>query len=217
MVYDVDANEIEQITKNVHNAKTQIYIPCLKTYKDFLVEKNEFSDSAEVFFEYSAVHKSKGIELKQRKDPVRVFRTYPIQNVLHDAAVDDWQQNKSEALSRTVHLIFAGTEPPLFPSIMSPQLSIFEKALVLKEECKDTVEITLISNDERIEEIKDMAEKESKKEFSDSDFKIINTNDWLMDMFFKKQDAEVTNIFVTLLRYKGKMKIGEQEFIVKES
>ncbi|MBI2655270.1 hypothetical protein HYX06_02490 [Candidatus Woesearchaeota archaeon] len=214
MVYDVDSNEIEQITKNVHKAKTQIFIPCLKTFEDFLVNKNEFSDSAEVFFEYSALHKSKGVELKQRKDPVRVFRTYPIQNVLHESAIEDWETNKSVALSRTVHLVFAGTEPPLFPSIMPPQLSVFEKALVLKEECGETAEVTIISNDERIDSIKDKAEKESKREFTEQDFKITNTNDWLMGVYNKK-DPEVMSIFFSLLELKKQMKVGKVLFTMK--
>ncbi len=94
MVNDIDDNEIKQITENVHNQKTEIYIPCIKTYGDILGEENKFTDSAEIFFEYCALHKSQDVELKRRMKPVRVFRTSPIVEDLLEIANKEWEETK---------------------------------------------------------------------------------------------------------------------------
>src|SRR3989338_697877 len=206
MVDDVDVNQIEQIISNVHKKKTTIYIPCLKTYNDFLGEKNEFYDSVEIFFEYAALHKSKGIELKMRMDPVRIFRTSPISDALLEIARKDYEKNKSIGISNAVALVFGATDPHIFESVMHPQLSIFEKAIILKEECKDSANIVIISNDPNIDKFKRQAEEEGDKTFTDDDFIIINTNKWLEEMFVKKEDPEVTNVVLNILRKKKEIK-----------
>ena len=90
-----DSSEIEQITNNIHRKPTDIYIPCITAYNSFLGKADKYSNSAEIFFEYCALHKSRGLELKQRKDPVRIFRTSPIQEKLIQIANEEYETNSS--------------------------------------------------------------------------------------------------------------------------
>ncbi|HLD78941.1 hypothetical protein A3A67_00755 [Candidatus Peribacteria bacterium RIFCSPLOWO2_01_FULL_51_18] len=209
--------EIDQIKQNVHKKRTTIYLPCLKTYDNMLGVQNDFTDSAEVFFEYAAIHKSKGTELRQRTDPVRVFRTSPIQEVLHNVAIQDYAKNNSMIISRAVELAFSATDPPLFDSVMPPQISLFEKASILKEECGDSADIYIVSNDPKIMEIKKKAEQEAKKTFTDKDFRIINTQDWLKEKFSDTQTPEVASLVYQKLEKKGTMKIGDKTISISTS
>ena len=205
----VDNGELEQIKDNVHQKVSDVYIPCITVFSSFLGEKNEFSDSSEVFFEFASIHKSKGLELKQRKDPIRVFRTSPIQDLLQKIANENYEKNKNLNISKAVHLTFSSTEPPLFESVMLPELSIFEKASILKEECGEFANIIIISNHKKINDVKTQAEKESGRTFSQDEFSIINTNDWFEEMMNVKENSDVSKIFFNLLKKRKKIQIGQ--------
>ncbi len=211
MVADIDANEIKQITENIYKKRAEIYIPCIKTYGDILGVENEFTPSAEIFFEFAAHHKSLGEELKQRENPVRVFRTSPIVEDLLDIANKEWEENKSDRIQSKIELVFSATDPQIFDSVMSSNLSIFEEAIILKEECKDSANIIIISNNPDIMEIKGRAEKESGKKLSEKDFKIMNTDDWLK-WKIEQNDDVVKSILLNSLLIKGEMVIGGIKF-----
>lgn len=208
----VDKQAIEQITKNVHNKKTKILIPCITVYRDFLGTPNEFSDSAEVFFEYIALHESQGQELKQRKDPVRSFMTSPIRETMLELAEKDYQESKSMVISDATELVFSATNPALFESVMSPELSVFEKAHILKQECRDTAEIFILSNHNNIEAVKAEAEKEAGETFADEHFRIIDTNTWLAENAFKND--EITQIILDIMEKKGKKEFKFGKYMI---
>ncbi len=210
MVGEIDSNELKQITGNIYDKKTEIYIPCLKTYGDLLGEENEFTNSTEIFFEFSAHHKSKYTELKNRKNPVRVFRTSPIVEDLLNIANKEWEENKSDRINAKIELAFSATEPQMFDSVMPSSLSTFEKANVLKEECGDSVKLIIISNNPKIDEIKKIAENEAGRTF-DNDFKIMTTDKWVK-WRVEEDDKIVKEILFNQLLIKKEMKIGSHTF-----
>src|SRR5262249_49385864 len=101
----LDEAAIAQIKDNVHKKQVDIYIPCLRTYHDLLgMTDAPCFDATEVFFEFAAYHKSRSQELKQRKDPVRVFRTSPIADALLEIADDAYANTQNASIMRAVNL-----------------------------------------------------------------------------------------------------------------
>lgn len=209
---DVDNHEIEQVTHNIHNCKTDIYIPCITTYDSFLGKPNKFSFSSQVFFEFASLHKSKGIELKNRKDPVKVYRTSPIQEVLRNIVETEYKTNKNNRISDAVSLVFSATDPPVFHSIMSPELSIFEKAIVLKEYCGNLANIIVISNHEKIGEVIKKAEIESHNSLP-QDIQIMNTDEWLEKNW--QQNNDLIRMAINIMKKKSLQEVQFGNIIIK--
>ena len=68
-----------------------------------------------------------------------------------------------------------------------------------------------------IMEIKKKAEQEAKKTFTDKDFRIINTQDWLKEKFSDTQTPEVASLVYQKLEKKGTMKIGDKTISISTS
>lgn len=158
--------------------KTKVYIPCWKTICDFIAGDKSYEHylSVRVFFEYLSSQASKGVSIQYREKPVVACRSFPVENCLYDLFYKEYDKEKNESLLRALGLIFSTLTHMDYRSKLPIQASVIELALILNDEFD--IEIVIISNDSKINNVKEQL----KQEYSDRDFncfKIMNTTEWL--------------------------------------
>lgn len=157
--------------------KKQISIPCFKTILDAMDKGSPEHLTSRLFFSTLANESGKTQSLRKHYGII----TKPIFNLLYDIIFEMFEEYEKVGKDSTdmikkldiLESILAGLDYDIFELDMYHEESIFEMARLLNDE--EGVDINLVSNNKKLEEVKKRLIKENK----DYDFEIISTDKWI--------------------------------------